>query len=186
MGLFETRKTAETALEKRRRQVEEDLAKVRHDLKLLTRFVEKPQKPVDLAQLKARLPSETPVGTASVQPRESAVAKRSSMGPPSAAPARLAGGGDPARGPRPAPPEEPGPSPGAPVTPAGSDAFAARNRPLRARDDRLADFLATGIPDLHPPLRHERRVQRNRAIVMIIFVFILLIYAIYAIRRLFA
>lgn len=56
------------------------------------------------------------------------------------------------------------------------DALEKTSRPVPVRrgaqDDRLADFLANSF-EAARPLRHERRIQRNKAIVMLGVVLIL-------------
>ena len=45
----------------------------------------------------------------------------------------------------------------------------------RFRDERFADYLASSFQSVRP-LRHERRIQRNKAIVMAVFVLFLLLW----------
>ena len=53
-----------------------------------------------------------------------------------------------------------------------------RRMPGRQRDERLVDYLADNL-DSARPLRHERRIQRNKAIVMVIVVLIVLFWLVY-------
>lgn len=53
----------------------------------------------------------------------------------------------------------------------------------RGHDERIADYLATRSGSTRP-LRHEKRVQRNKAIVLSIFVFFVLLWVVYRIVNL--
>lgn len=48
----------------------------------------------------------------------------------------------------------------------------------RIHDDRFADYLASSFQPVRP-LRHERRIQRNKAIVMLIVLALLLFAVLY-------
>ena len=53
------------------------------------------------------------------------------------------------------------------------------------RDDRFANYLASSFQTMHP-LKQERRIQRNKAIFMIVVVDILLIWVVWLVRNVFA
>jgi hypothetical protein len=53
-----------------------------------------------------------------------------------------------------------------------------RYQPQRIYDQRFADYLASSFQTVRP-LRHERRVQRNKAIVMVLFVLLALFWVVY-------
>ena len=46
------------------------------------------------------------------------------------------------------------------------------------RDERFADYLASSLHAARP-LRHERRIQRNKAILMLVFVLLVLVWFAY-------
>ena len=59
------------------------------------------------------------------------------------------------------------------------DADGAESPRLRAvRDERFADYLASNLAASRP-LRHERQVQRNRAVVMLLVVVIVLTWVVF-------
>jgi len=51
----------------------------------------------------------------------------------------------------------------------------------RSADARFKNYLASSFQKMHP-LRYERRMQRNKAIVMLIFVFIILVALLRSLR----
>ena len=53
-----------------------------------------------------------------------------------------------------------------------------RERAKRIRDDRFASYFAGSFEGMRP-LRHERRIQRNKAILMIVFVLLVLFWVAY-------
>jgi hypothetical protein len=76
---------------------------------------------------------------------------------------------------RPAPTPAPGAASGEPpahLRRAGAD--AAHPRSGRAHDRRLVDYLAGSFHSVST-LRHEKQIQRNKAIVMVVFVAVLLL-----------
>ena len=121
-----------TAFDRRIKRIERELSEVNHEIRSLTKSVEKSGRSLDMARLQAmrRGGVQSPVETV-----------------PGAARA-------------PAPEREAAPQP------------VARNRPGQ-RPDRLVDYLATSVEAIRP-LRHERLIQRNKAIVMIVFVLVVL------------
>lgn len=52
------------------------------------------------------------------------------------------------------------------------------------RDDRFANYLASSFQTMHP-LKQERRIQRNKAIVMVVVVTVLLVWVVWLIRNVF-
>lgn len=50
---------------------------------------------------------------------------------------------------------------------------------VRRRDERLATYLASGSFDAGPPLRHERRIQRNRAILLATIALLVFVWVLY-------
>ena len=77
-------------------------------------------------------------------------------------------------------------SPGATLgTGAGAGAQAPGNRrgPRKGiqpqlRDERFMDYLASSV-DAMRPLRHERRIQRNKAILMLVLLVLVIFWALY-------
>lgn len=57
-----------------------------------------------------------------------------------------------------------------------------RERSRRINDDRFARYFSNSFEHTRP-LRHERKVQRNRAILMSVFVLALLIWTVFRLFR---
>ena len=57
-----------------------------------------------------------------------------------------------------------------------------RERSRRINDDRFARYFSNSFERARP-LRHERRIQRNKAILMSVFVFALLVWAVFRFLR---
>ena len=154
------------ALEARLQKIQEEMDQVNHDLRALTKFVEKPGRSVDPSRFKA----------AAMEKRGAAppVAGQRSMGAP-------AGRLPAPQAPRPAStPLQPsaGPLPAAPLeSEQKADARGPRGS-AKAYDERFADYLASSF-QASRPLREERRILRNKVIVMAVFVIALLILALY-------
>ena len=53
-----------------------------------------------------------------------------------------------------------------------------KERAKRIRNDRFADFLTSGLQGVGP-LRHERRLQRNKAVFMLVCAFLFLFWVVY-------
>jgi hypothetical protein len=51
----------------------------------------------------------------------------------------------------------------------------------RLRNDRLVDYLSTGSVGEYRPLRHERHIQRNKAIVVSSIAVVALLYVLYVV-----
>jgi hypothetical protein len=94
---------------------------------------------------------------------------------------------------RAAPPEVPEPEPeeaGRPESPwrepdpaSGPPARASRERRPSSRDDRLASYLSTGAFDSVQPLLHERRIQRNKAIVTLLVAAAALLWLVFNLKK---
>lgn len=69
---------------------------------------------------------------------------------------------------------------GAPPAPAPGGRGAAAQRPPAKGDERFASYFASGSFGRTRPLGHERRVQRNKAIFMVVFV-VIVAYVMYRI-----
>jgi len=52
------------------------------------------------------------------------------------------------------------------------------NRPTKLHDERFVGYLANSFDSMRP-LRHERKIQRNKAVVMVVFVLLLLFWLLY-------
>jgi hypothetical protein len=77
--------------------------------------------------------------------------------------------------PEPAPAFSPAaPSPEGSVVPAAGDGLEGGGLPRLTPDRRFASYFVTGSLQSVRPLRTERRIQRNKAIIMVIFAIILL------------
>jgi len=166
-ALFGKKKSS--ALDKRIQKIQEQMENVNHDLRLLSKFVEKPSRPMDLSKLKAVAPEQV------VTPLPVAPTRRGSLPPgrqtTSPIPRTMAA----------QPPLGGGPAPAA-ATAAMQDAkldvrAAGYRGATNAYDERFADYLASSFQAARP-LRQERRIQRNKAIVMIVVVAFLLIWAV--------
>ena len=73
-------------------------------------------------------------------------------------------------------------SPAPPVGQGVLPGLAPREPQPPQRDQRLASYLVTGSFHSVHPLRQEKRVQRNKAIVMALFALVLLIWVIRLLR----
>lgn len=148
-----------SALDKRIQRIQEEADRVDHDLRLLSKFVEKPTRSTDLSKLKSVTfePARSPASPAAVR-RGPAVPGRMSLPPPLSA------------GPVPATmsPET--------VSDPRSEPRGYRGGKAGAYDERFADYLASSF-HASRPLRQERRIQRNKVVVMTIIVAMLLIWA---------
>jgi hypothetical protein len=151
----------QSALERRKRRIERELTLLDDDIRTLKQCVRRPE-------------------------RLGAVRLKSA---PLTAPEDAAASDEPARTPRaehpPTPPQRAAANP-----PAGAEAPAARPplRPRRApledgdwqrfRNERLTEYLADSVQTIQP-LRYERDVQRNKAIVMLVVVLLVLFWVVY-------
>ncbi|MFC1462458.1 hypothetical protein ACFLQU_02525 [Verrucomicrobiota bacterium] len=54
----------------------------------------------------------------------------------------------------------------------------SKNRQAQLHDERFVGYLANSFDSMRP-LRHERRIQRNKAVVMAVFVLLLLFWLLY-------
>jgi hypothetical protein len=61
---------------------------------------------------------------------------------------------------------------------------AAPDRAQPARDDRFANYLASSFQTMHP-LKHERKILRNKAIFMLVVVTIVIIWVVWLARNVF-
>jgi hypothetical protein len=148
-------------------KIQEEMDRVNHDLRLLSKFVEKPERAVDLSKLR------TSAMEAEREPPVPASARRGPAAPGSAAmqaPLRAV------RAPLSAETAAPTVRP-EPVADPRSDPRAVRGT-AKAYDERFADYLASSFQAARP-LRQERAIQRNKAIVMAIVVVILFLWALY-------
>lgn len=172
MTLFPRRKSA---LSKRLEAIDRELQTLDSDLRYLSKVAEEPEAEIDLSRLKSVRKEEpdTPVPVSVPPPRP--VVERPS----------------PVVQPVPQEPEETGPS----AVDRASAQDAARNfaqtSESTAKDpseeetsddyrNRFADYLASNF-EAHAirPLRHERRVQRNKAVLVVIFLIVIAIIVLY-------
>lgn len=164
MALF--RKKEESSLSRRIREIERERKTIERDLRLLNKALKNPEALQDLRR---------PPGGA----EESTEFDRGipAEGPSSAAPGdELFSSGQPAAASG-LPPQRTRPGAGA----SDSDMnLAERERSKLEGDHRFANYIVAGNVDGIRPLRHERRVQRNRAIVMIVAVLIVLVWVVYS------
>ncbi|MBN1557610.1 MAG: hypothetical protein JW951_05645 [Lentisphaerae bacterium] len=146
-----------TAVERRLKKVRRELSLVDDDIRTLKRCVDRPEK-------RARVKLKTE-------------AVRAAAAPVSRRPAGAARGGDEA-GPRAEPgPRRPAAAGLAPREPRGKTPFGEAGRD-RGQGEWLSDYLASSLEPMRP-LRHERHVQRNKAIVMLVVVVLALFWVLY-------
>jgi hypothetical protein len=147
----------ESALERRKRQVARELELLNDDIRTLRKCVQK--KPERLGNVRLK--------SSEVRAPE----------PPRPAPARPAAAVE-ARVAEPVPVEPP-----ASVAPAArheppSRAPAVGGEWTRFRSERLTEYLAGSVQTMQP-LRHERHIQRNKAIFMLTIVALALFWVLY-------
>ena len=155
-------KKPSSSLDKRVQRIQEEMDRVEHDLRLLSKFVEKPNRPVDLSRLKS-------VG---VEPnREDLVpaAPKRGLVAPVAVPRPVA-----------APPSPSAARPAVVEPRADARAYVGKSNPY---DERFADYLASSFQAARP-LRQERAIQRNKAIMMMVVVAVLAILVLYRLLKL--
>jgi len=170
-ALFGKKKSS--ALDKRIQKVQEQMDSVGHDLRLLSRFVEKPNRPVDLSKLKSVTPEQVAAPLTSARIRQGSVPPGRRSPPASrtmAAPPPLSAGPAPAAAPA------AGPAPKV-------DARAGYRGAGNAHDERFADYFASSF-EASRPLRQARRILRNKVIAMIVVVVFLVIWLVYRISHL--
>jgi hypothetical protein len=140
-----------TALDRRRESLRRELSSLDEGIRAASRAAEAAQK----AAARPAPPVERPALDEIETPAAAAGPLRiAAPVPPRAAP-------EPPEPPEPAEQPEPLPPP---------EARARGWRGLKTtRDERLASYLASSGFDTARPLRHERRIQRNKAIVTLLF-----------------
>jgi hypothetical protein len=161
----ETADPKNAATAERLREIKAELAGVREAIRDLSRAVEKPEHAGEvLGRLRERL--ETPRTGAS---RGAGTPAEAAASPTGGEPGLRRGADDPTQA--------------APEAAGGRSRAAAGAAPApdRQEDRRLASYLVTGSFHSVHPLRQERRVLRNKAILMIVFLLILLFLIIRAI-----
>ena len=139
-----------SVLERRKKNLARELKRVKADLGYLSRALEDPEAEVDLSRLRSRREESVRRGTEPARTRPAAP---------------VAEDGDTGDGPRRG-------SPGSP------DAPRVRRVPAPDERERLADYLSSSFEPVRP-LRHERRVQRNKAIVMLVFALLVLLWVLF-------
>jgi len=164
-----------SALDKRIARIQEEMDRVNHDLRLLSKFVEKPMRPVDFSRLKSGPPE---------------AAKEPPPSPIRRPPPVMAGRAPVQQPPRPIASPSP---PSAETTPVAKPESAGQRASYvrvadgkvspavggaRAYDERFADYLASSF-QAGRPLRQERRIVRNKVILMAVVVILLLFLALY-------
>ena len=77
-----------------------------------------------------------------------------------------------------------GESSAAPRVPRESPPEASDSGAARSRDDRFKNYLASSFQNSHA-LKHERRLQRNKAIVMLVVVGLLLFWVLWQVFHVF-
>jgi len=162
-ALFGRKKSS--ALDKRIQKIQEQMDNVDHDLRILSKFVEKPSRPMNLSKLKsvAVSPAAEPVPAVMTRIASPLPARRAApVSRPVSSP----------------PPLSRGPAPATAPVAVPDPKLDARGgyRPANAYDERFADYLASSFQGARP-LRQERRIQRNKAIAMIVVVVFLLFWA---------
>jgi hypothetical protein len=150
-----------SALERRKRRIERELGMLDDDIRTLKKCVRCPDR-LGAVRLKsvARAEPEAPSAAAAPPPVETSAAA-----PPRAEPVAA----------RPPPRAEPSHS---------RPPRRQRLAPLedgdwrRFRNERLTEYLADSVQTIQP-LRYERNVQRNKAIVMLVIVGLVLFWVVY-------
>lgn len=150
-------KKKSSALDKRIQRIQDEADRVDHDLRLLSKFVEKPTRSTDLSRLKSVTfePARPPASPA--VRRGPAVPGKTPLPPP------LSAGSVPAT----MSPET--------VSDQRSEPRGYHGGKAGAYDERFADYLASSF-HASRPLRQERRIQRNKVMVMVVIVAMLLIW----------
>lgn len=141
-----------SVLERRKRDLARELKRVKADLGYLSRTLEDPEAEVDLSRLRSRREEDARRGA---KPAETSRIR-------SSAPVGEGGAGGGARR----------------VSPGTPDAPHARRNPAPDERERLADYLSSSFEPVRP-LRHERRLQRNKAIVMLVFALLVLLWVLF-------
>ncbi len=163
MALF--RKQEESALTRRIREIERERKTIERDLRLLNKAIKKPGTYQD---------PRRPAGGQELTEAEPAPARQETAAAPSAdelfpdAQRPQTPGGSSLRSRPGATPSDPEPN------------LAERERSKLEGDHRFANYIVAGNVDGIRPLRHERSVQRNRAILMIVVVLIVLVWVVYS------
>lgn len=151
-------KKKSSALDKRIQRIQEEADRVDHDLRLLSKFVEKPTRPTDLSRLKSVTfePARPPASPAVVRRGPAAPGRMPLQSPLSAGSVPATMGPETVSEPR-------------------SESRGHHGGKAGAYDERFADYLASSF-HASRPLRQERRIQRNKVVVMTIVVAMLLIW----------
>ena len=150
-----------SALDKRIQRIREEADRVDHDLRLLSKFIEKPKRSVDFSRLKS----------ATLEPPREPPAVATRRGAP--APGRAPLAPLPSAGPAPA-----AVSPTAAVEQRPESRGGYHSGKAKTSDERFADYLASSFQAARP-LRQERRIQRNKAIIMLVVVILLSFWILY-------
>ncbi|MBA4387415.1 MAG: hypothetical protein C0404_05500 [Verrucomicrobia bacterium] len=152
-----TQKRAPQPLEKRMREIQEELSLVNGDIRTLKKAIAKPDKPLDVSKLRTvRLPDPS-----APQERE------------------LPGMAEPraVSQPRPvAPAHQPEPE----ARPAAQQPSQRQPPNKSVYNERFGDYLASSFEARTArPLRHEREVQKRNAIIMVVIIVIMIVWTAY-------
>jgi len=160
-----------SSLDQRLKRVEKELSMIDDDIRTLSKCVEHPERSPEKPRLKSRKlarETESPVPESPVfEQREETVRQPP---PPAHEPV-----------PRPERAEEQDDEPTEPVEKKASPrrrAAKASSPGDQFRRDRLSEYLSGSIESVQP-LRQERHVQRNKAIVMVVIVILVLFWLAY-------
>ncbi|HOW97228.1 MAG TPA: hypothetical protein P5567_05575 [Kiritimatiellia bacterium] len=160
-----------TQFERRMKELERESRRVRADLRTLTKALDKPERLATVPRPQSLVARERPVAPPR---REDPVTSPEEAAPPSGGavadappPGELFAWRSPAAA-RPASPRAP--EPAAPR--AGRMVEPTRKAGHLLKDDRFANYFASGSFVGAPPVKGEGRVQRNKAVFMIFIVVI--------------
>jgi hypothetical protein len=152
-----------SALSRRLKQIEKELSLVSHDVKVMSKAVRRPEAGLPpTAQLRSQLKS----GVSLPPPQVQATPKTT----PGAASGELF--------PRVSTPADNSPPPLTAAAPIREEQVFEKERAKLERDHRFASYLVSGSVDGIQPLRQERRVQRIKAIFMVVVLLIVLVFVI--------
>ena len=164
----------ESALERRLNQVKKDLALVNGDVKAMSKAVREADGVLVRPKLRSVPSREEPA--ASKPPAPAVAIPRQEPRPPSDELFPELGSGAKAKSSSfsapPAAAQEPM---------SGAGEFAGVERSKMEKNKRFANYFVSGGMDGIRPLRQERTVQRNKAIAMVVFVVLVLIWVLYLI-----
>ena len=158
-----------TQFERRMKELERESRRVRADIKTLTRALEKPDRLAAVPRPRTLVEREAPVSPPRredpVTPPEDAAPPSGETGTDAPPPGELfAWRGSPPT--RPAGPRAREPAPARP----GRLVEPTRKAGHLLKDDRFANYFASGSFVGAPPAKGEGRVQRNKAVFMIVIV----------------